>query len=117
MRFYVDETCVDLRDALGLARRFCFGHQRLALDVGGEHEPDEAFSAGRSLLLDAADPGAFGDNDRAALGRKLAADNPEQRGLAGAVAPHEPDMRARRQRSASVVDQQTLAEAICEGAE
>ena len=59
----------------------------------------------------------MGDDDRAALGRKLAADKAEERGLAGAVAPDEPDMRARRQRGGRVVDQETLAEAIGEGAD
>ena len=43
--------------------------------------------------------------------------NAEERGLAGAVAPDEPDMRARGQRSGGVVDQETLAEAIGEGAD
>ena len=69
MRFDVDEARVDLGDALPLARGLRFGHQRLALDVGGEHEVDQAFRAGRGFLLDAADARAFGDDHRAALGR------------------------------------------------
>ena len=117
MRFDVDEARVDLGDALGFARGFRLSHQRLALDVGGEHEVDEAFRAGRRFLIDAADARAFGNDDRAALGRELAADEAEERRLTSAVAPDEPDMRARGQRRGSVVDQEALAEAIGEGAD
>ena len=117
MRFDIDEARVDLGDALRIARDFRFRHQRLALDVGGEHEVDKAFGAGRSLLVDAADARALRDHDRAGLGRELATKNAEERGLTGAVAPDEPDMRARRQRGGRVVDQETLAEAIGEGAD
>ena len=60
MRFDVDEPRVDLGDALRVARGLRFGHQRLALDVGGEHEVDQAFRAGRRFLLDAADARALG---------------------------------------------------------
>ena len=88
-----------------------------ALDVGREHEVDEAFRAARRFLLDAADAQALGNDDRAALRRKIAADEAEQRGLAGAVAPDEPDMRSRGQRRAGVVDQETLAEPIGQGAD
>ena len=117
MRFDVDEPRVDLGDALSFARGLRFGHQRLALNIGREHEVDQAFRAGRGFLLDAADARAFGDDHRAAFGRKLAADQAEERGLAGAVAPHEPDMRAGRQRGRGVVDQEALAEPIGEGAD
>ena len=50
-----------------------------------------------------------------ALRRKFAADEPEERGLAGAVAPDEPDPRPARQRGGRVVDQQALAEPVGEG--
>src|SRR3984885_7613216 len=116
MRFNVDETRVNLGDAPWVACGLRFGGQRRALDVGGEHEVDEALPPGRRFLLDAADARAFWNDDRPALGRELAADEAEERCLTRAVAPDEPDMRARRQRSASVVDQKTLAEAICESA-
>src|ERR1700722_873751 len=117
MCFYVDETRMDLGNALGFVRGFRLSHQRLALLVSGEHEVDEAFGAGGGFLLDAADARAFGNDGDAALGRELAADNPEERGLTGAVAPNEPDMRARGQRRGGVVDQEALAKAICEGAD
>ena len=117
MRFDVDEARVDVGDALGIVRGFRFRHQRLALDVGGEHEVDEAFGAGRGFLVDAADARALGDHDRAGLRPELAAENAKERGLAGAVPPDKADMRARGQRSGRVVDQETLAEAIGEGAD
>ena len=44
VRFNVDEARVDLGDALRIARGFRFGHQRLALDVGGKHKVDKAFA-------------------------------------------------------------------------
>ena len=62
--------------------------------VGREHEFDKTFRAARRFLLDAADAQALGHDDRAALRRKIAADEAEERGLAGAVAPHEPDVRS-----------------------
>ena len=96
----------------GIARDFRFGVQRLAFDVGREHEVDEAFRPSRRLLLDAADARALGRNDRAALRRKVAANEAEERRLAGAVAPHEPDPRARGQRRVGAVDQETFAEPI-----
>ena len=90
----VDEAGLDFGDALRVARDLRFGDQRRALDVGCEHEVDEAFRSARRFLLDAADAQALGHDDRAALRRKIAADEAEERGLAGAVAPHEPDMRS-----------------------
>ncbi|MEA2946474.1 MAG: hypothetical protein QOI40_1804, partial [Alphaproteobacteria bacterium] len=71
---------------------------------------------GWRFLVDAADAHAFRNDDRATLRRELAANEAEERRLASAVAPDEPDMRARSQRSAGIVDQETLAEALGEGA-
>ena len=64
-----------------------------------EHEVDQRLGAARRLLLDAAEARALGRGDRAALGRELAADQPEEGRLAGAVAPDEADPRAARQRA------------------
>ena len=90
----VDETGVDFGDALRVARGFRFGHQRRALRIGRKHEVDEALRSAGRFLLDAAEPRALGDDDCAALRRKVAADEAEERGLAGAVAADEPDMRS-----------------------
>ena len=69
VRFNIDEPRVDLGDPLSFARGLRFGHERLALNIGGEHEVDQAFRAGRGFLLDAADARAFGDDHRAAFRR------------------------------------------------
>ena len=90
-------------------------HQRVALDVGLEHEVDERLRSAGRFLLDAADAREFRDRDRAGLRLDLAADQPEQRRLAGAVAPDQPDARARRQRRGRRIDQQALADPVGEG--
>ena len=90
----VDEAGLDFRDALRVGRCLRFRDERRALPVGCEHEFDEAFRSSRRLLLDAPDAQAPGHDDRAALRGKIAADEAEKRGFAGAVAPHEPDMRS-----------------------
>ena len=78
----------------------------------GKHEVDQLLRASRRLLLDAAEPGVSRRGDRAALGRELAADQPEESGLAGAIASDEPGSRAARQRRGRAVDQQSLAEPV-----
>ena len=90
----VDEAGLDFGDALRVGRGLRFGEERRALAVGREHEVDQAFRSARRLLLDAADAQALRHDDRAALRREIAADEAEERGLAGAVAPDEPDMRS-----------------------
>ena len=64
------------------------------------------------LLLDAAEAGALGRGDRAALGRKLAADQAKQGRLAGPVAPDEAHTRPARQRGGCAVDQQPFAKPV-----
>ena len=56
----IDEAGLDFSDALRVARASRFADQRLALGVGREHEVDEALSAARRFLLDAADARALG---------------------------------------------------------
>ena len=67
MRVDVDEASLNFGDALRVARDFRLGVQRLAFNVGREHEVDQAFRAARRLLLDAANPRVLGRDDRAAL--------------------------------------------------
>ena len=88
--------------------------KRRALAVGASTKSISVCRAAWRLLLDPADAGAAGKRDRAALGRDLACDQAEQRGLAGAVAADQADMRAGRQRHARPVDQQAFAEPIGE---
>ena len=104
MRVDVDEPRLDLGDAFRIGRIFGFAEERGALGVGREHEVDQRLRAAGRLLLDAAEPRAFRNRDRAALRREFAANEAEERGLAGAVAPDEPHPRAARQRDGGVVD-------------
>ena len=90
MRLDIDKARVDLGDALRIARGFRFGHQRVALDVGGEHEVDQAFRAGRRFLFDAADACALGDTIVAALRRKLAAEKRKSVVLPAPLRPTSP---------------------------
>ena len=72
----------------------------MPLRVGFQHEIDQGLRAARRLLLDAPEPDVAQDIDRAAFRSDLVGDQAEQRGLAGAVARDETDMRAARQRDA-----------------
>ncbi len=110
----IDETGLDFGDAQRIARLLGFGQEGGALAVGGEHEVDQAARAARRLLLDPADAGLTGNRDRAAFRADFACDQAKQRGLAGAVAPDQTDVRAGRQRRARLIDQQAFAEAIGE---
>ena len=110
----VDEARLDVGDPLGVAGALGLGDQRRALGVGGEHEVDQRLGPAGRLLLDAAEPRVLRGRDRAGLGRQFAADQPEERRLAGAVAADEADPRAARQRRGRAVDQQALAEPVGE---
>jgi len=81
---------------LGVGRGFGLCDERGALGVGSKHGVDQAAAIARRLLGDGADPGARQHRDGAAVWGQLAADQPEERGLAAAVAPHHPDPGTRR---------------------
>ena len=108
----VGKPRLDLGDALRIGRCLGLDEEARPLDVGFEHEVDQRLRAARRLLFDAAKPSVLRRKDGAALRRKLAADQAEERRLARAVAPDEPDARARRQRDGRVVDEQALAEPV-----
>ena len=108
----IDKTGLDFGDAQRIVRRLGLAEEGGALAVGVEHEVDQRLRAAGRLLLDAADAGLPGNRDRTALAADFAADQAEQRGLAGAVAPDQADVGAGRQRHGRVIDQQALAEAI-----
>ena len=69
-----------------------------ALGVGREHDVEQAFRAVRRFLREPADAAARRELHLALLGRDLAGDDAEQRGLAGAVASDEADAGTGRQR-------------------
>ena len=82
-----------------------------ALLVGGEHDLDQGLGPARRLLGHGADLHAAGQGDAAALGGKLSLDDPEQGGLARAVAPHEPHLRPGGQVEGGAVEDQPIADA------
>ena len=85
--------------------------QRRALGIGLEHDLDQRLLGARRLLRDLADARVLRQADRAGLGRQLAGDGAEQRGLAGAVAADKPGLRAGRQGQRGMVEQQASGDA------
>jgi hypothetical protein len=67
--------------------------QRGALAVGGQHEVDQRIRPARRFLFHPAHAHAARQGDLPILGVQFAADQPEQRGLAGAVAADKADAR------------------------
>ena len=111
MRVDVDEAGLDLRDAVRIGRALGFGEQRVALEVGLEHDGDQACGAVRGFLREAADAPARRQGHCAVLGRELAADHLEQGRLAGAIAPDQADARPGRDLHGTLVDQKASGEA------
>ena len=107
----IGEPGLDLGDAVGIVLGLGLGQQSRALGVGLEHDIEQAFGAIRRLLGEAADAGAQWKRDLAVLGRELAADDAEQRGLPRAVAADEPDAGAVRNPCRCAVDQQPAGQA------
>ena len=99
---------MDLGDAVRVGGMLGLGDQRRALGVGGEHRVDQAVARRRRLLRDAADARPPRHLDLAGVERQFAADQPEQRGLAAAVAADEADLVPGRDRRGGIVEQ-TLA--------
>ncbi len=79
--------------------------ERLALRVGREHRIDQRHRRCRMLLIDRADPRAFGQHDLAALRRELAQNELEQGGFADAVAADQTDFGADRNRDARFIEE------------
>ena len=106
----VDETRVDVGDALRVVRCFSLGHQPRALAIGLEHEVDQRAGPPGRLLFHAAEPHLLRHGKRAEVRRKLFGDHPEERGLAGPVASDKADPGAFGQRGRGLVEQDTRAE-------
>ena len=94
VRAHVGEPGLDLGDAVGIVRGLRFGQQRAALAIGLEHDLEQAFRAVRRFLRQPPDAPARRQLDGAVLGRHVAGDHVEQRGLAGAVAADQADAGA-----------------------
>ena len=114
MRVDIDKPRMDFGDAMRIGGGLGFAKQRAALGIGREHEIDERRLAAGRFLRDLADPRAPGQRDRAALGRDLAGDQPEQRRLADAVAPDEADARRRQGSTGRAVEKKARPKPVGE---
>ena len=85
--------------------------QPRALDVGLEHDVDQALGAVGRFLGQAPDAPSRRHLDVAMLGRDVVGDDVEQRALAAAVAADEADSRAVRNPNRGVLDQQPAGNA------
>ena len=95
----------------GIVRGLRLGQQPRALRVGGQHELDQALGSAGGLLRHRADAGRARDVDGAVVGRKLAGDQAQQRGLARAVAADEADLVARGNAHGRLVEENAAFDA------
>ena len=98
---------MNLGDTVRVVSVLRFDHQTGAFAIGGKDGFDQRSRAAWRLLLDAADPRAFRYGDGARIGSEIADDGPQQRGLAGAIAPDETGLGSGGQREARTFDQGT----------
>ena len=66
----IDQPGLDFGDPVRIVRGVGLAQQRVALEVGLEHDLDQALRAVGRFLRQAADAPARRDGDRAALGRR-----------------------------------------------
>ncbi len=101
---------VDIADPVTVGGGVGLFEQLRPLGVLRQHPVDEAgFALGR-LLPHHALARALGHGDGAAFGLQLAGDDFQQGGLAAAIAPHQPDLVAGRDRGAGLVKQGARAD-------
>ena len=96
MRAHVGEPGLDLGDAVRVVRGLGLGQQGVAFAVGRKHDLEQALRAVGRFLRQPPDAPARRQLDAAVLGREVAGDHVEQRGLAGAVAADQADAGAGR---------------------
>ena len=96
MRVDVRQPHLDFGDAMRIRRMFGLGEQARAFGISGKHPVDQTVVAARRLLRDVAQLRIARHRDRTIVGRDLAFQKTQQRRLAGAVAPDEPDLVAGR---------------------
>ena len=73
----VDEPGLDFGDPVRIVRRLGFAQQRVALQIGLQHDLDQALRPVGRFLRQTADAPARRDGDGAGFGRQLAADRTE----------------------------------------
>jgi hypothetical protein len=76
---------------MGIVRGFGFRQQRAAFAIRLQHDLEQALRTIRCFLRQPSDTPARRQLDGAVLGRHIARDHVEQRGLAGAVAADQAD--------------------------
>ena len=114
MGSHIGEAGVDLGDAVGLVRRFRFDLETAQLLIRVEHRREQGTVAARCFLCNRHHARPRVHKDRSRLGREGALDKGEKRRLAGAVAPHETDLRAGGDVRAGPIEQEPVADAIGE---
>ena len=92
----IGEPGLDFGDAMRIVRGLGLGQKLAALGMRLEHDFEQTFRAVRRFLRQPADAPARRQFDAAVLGRYVAGDHVEQRGLAGAVAADQADAGAGR---------------------
>ena len=102
----VGEARLHFGNAMRVGGAIGLGQQAGAFGIGSKDGVEKRDPGRRHFLRHTTDAGACGQLDTAALQCQLAPDQPEERGLAGAVAADEADPRARHDLRGGVIDQQ-----------
>ncbi|MCS3578240.1 hypothetical protein M2208_002002 [Bradyrhizobium elkanii] len=102
----VDQPGLDFGNPVRIVRRFRLAQQRVALEIGLQHDVDQAFGPVGRFLCEAADTPARRKRDAAALGRDVAPDGMKQRRFADAVAADKSDAGCGHNLYRTVIDQQ-----------
>ncbi len=105
MRADIDEPGLDFGNAVRILRGLGFRQQRIALAMRPQHDVEQAFGPVRRFLRQPSDAPARWNLDIALLGRHIAGDHVEQRGLAGAVASDQADAGAGRNAGRGIFQQ------------
>jgi hypothetical protein len=106
-----DQPLVDLGGAVGPGVVLQRGEQRGAFGVGGQHGVEQRALAARCLLRDMAEARAGREPDVAAIGLDVADDRLQQRRLARAVPPDQPEAPPGVECHVGAVEQRAAADA------
>ncbi len=107
---------MDLTDPVGVGRGLRLLHQGMAFGIGGQHHIENGVVRGFHLLSHPAHARALDQTDRGVRRRlvDLFPDQPQKRGLARAVAPHQTDLPAAGDLRRGVFKQRAGADAVVE---
>ena len=103
---------VNFGDPVRVFRRLGLGTQRGKLGMRGQHRFKQRLRPARRLLRHMRDGRVFGKVDRAVVGVDLARDQAQQRGLAGAVAAHKPNLVPVRNGRRGLLEQRPPLDAV-----